>query len=114
MAAGRVVLYSFLMSNEITRADHRVEFTAKIGRLDCLPGEHPCQYTFCCPFGCSFPSVPSRRLKPTSKGAPLFYNALTATSSVVERRSLPTAISLALTEGFLLDETTQLAESQWF
>ncbi len=34
MAAGRVVLYSFPMSNEITRADHRVEFTAKIGRLD--------------------------------------------------------------------------------
>jgi hypothetical protein len=34
MAAGRVVLYSFPMSNQITRADHRVEFTAKIGRLD--------------------------------------------------------------------------------
>jgi hypothetical protein len=34
MAAGRVVLYLFPMSNEITRADHRVEFTAKIGRLD--------------------------------------------------------------------------------
>jgi hypothetical protein len=34
MAAGRVVLYSFPMSDEITRADHRVEFTAKIGRLD--------------------------------------------------------------------------------
>lgn len=33
-AAGRVVLYSFPMSDEITRADHRVEFTAKIGRLD--------------------------------------------------------------------------------
>jgi len=34
MAAGRVVLYLFPMSNEITRADHRVEFTAKIGRVD--------------------------------------------------------------------------------
>jgi hypothetical protein len=34
MAAGRVVLYLFPMSDEITRADHRVEFTAKIGRLD--------------------------------------------------------------------------------
>jgi hypothetical protein len=34
MAAGRVVLYLFPMSNEITRADHRVEFTARIGRLD--------------------------------------------------------------------------------
>ena len=34
MAAGRVVLYLFPMSNEITQADHRVEFTAKIGRLD--------------------------------------------------------------------------------
>jgi hypothetical protein len=34
MAAGRVVLYSFPMSDEITRADHRVEFTARIGRLD--------------------------------------------------------------------------------
>ncbi len=34
MASGRVVLYLFPMSNEITRADHRVEFTAKIGRLD--------------------------------------------------------------------------------
>ena len=34
MAAGRVVVYSFPMSDEITRADHRVEFTAKIGRLD--------------------------------------------------------------------------------
>jgi len=32
--AGRVVLYSFPMSDEITRADHSVEFTAKIGRLD--------------------------------------------------------------------------------
>jgi hypothetical protein len=36
------------------------------------PGERPCQYTFCCPFGCSFPSVVSRRLKPTLKGAPFF------------------------------------------
>jgi len=34
MADGRVVLYLFPMSNEITRADHSVEFTAKIGRLD--------------------------------------------------------------------------------
>jgi hypothetical protein len=34
MAAGRVVLYSFPMSNEITRADHHVQFTAKIGRLE--------------------------------------------------------------------------------
>lgn len=34
MADGRVVLYLFSTSNEITRADHRVEFTAKIGRLD--------------------------------------------------------------------------------
>jgi hypothetical protein len=34
MAGGRVVLYLFPMSDEITRADHRVEFTAKIGRLD--------------------------------------------------------------------------------
>ena len=34
MAAGRVLLYSFPMSDEITRSDHRVEFTAKIGRLD--------------------------------------------------------------------------------
>ena len=34
MAAGRVVLYLFPMSNEITRSDHRVEFVAKIGRLD--------------------------------------------------------------------------------
>jgi hypothetical protein len=34
MAVGRVVLYLFPMSNEITRADYRVEFTAKIGRLD--------------------------------------------------------------------------------
>ena len=33
MAAGRVILYLFPMSDEITRADHRVEFTAKIGRL---------------------------------------------------------------------------------
>jgi hypothetical protein len=30
----------------------------------------PCQYTFCYPCGCSFPSVLSRRLKPTLKGAP--------------------------------------------
>jgi hypothetical protein len=36
------------------------------------PGVRPCQYTFYCPFGCSFPSVPSRRLKPTLKGAPFF------------------------------------------
>src|ERR1700681_3530598 len=28
--------------------------------------------------GCSFPSALSRRLKPTLKGAPFFYNALTA------------------------------------
>jgi hypothetical protein len=34
MADGRVVLYLFPMSNEIARADHSVEFTAKIGRLD--------------------------------------------------------------------------------
>ena len=33
MAAGRVVLYLFPMSNEITRTDHRVEFVAKIGRV---------------------------------------------------------------------------------
>ena len=30
---GRIVLYLFSMSNEITRQDHRVEFNAKIGRL---------------------------------------------------------------------------------
>jgi hypothetical protein len=34
VADGRVVLYLFPMSNEITRADHSVEFTAKIGRID--------------------------------------------------------------------------------
>lgn len=34
MAAGRVVLYLFPMANEITRADHRLQFTAKIGRID--------------------------------------------------------------------------------
>jgi hypothetical protein len=33
-AAGRVVLYSFPMSDQITRADNRVQFTARIGRLD--------------------------------------------------------------------------------
>ncbi len=33
MAAGRVVLYLFPMSDEIQRTDHHVEFTAKIGRL---------------------------------------------------------------------------------
>jgi hypothetical protein len=31
---GRVVVYLFPMTNEITRQDHRVEFTAKIGRLE--------------------------------------------------------------------------------
>ena len=34
MAAGRVVLYSFPTSNEIARADRRVQFVAKIGRLE--------------------------------------------------------------------------------
>jgi hypothetical protein len=31
---GRVVVYLFPMTNEITRQDHRVEFNAKIGRLE--------------------------------------------------------------------------------
>lgn len=33
---GRIVLYLFPMTNEITRLDHRVEFDAKIDRLDLL------------------------------------------------------------------------------
>jgi len=35
------------------------------------PGAHPAQYTFCYPYGCSFPSALSQRSKPTLKGAPL-------------------------------------------
>jgi hypothetical protein len=33
---GRIILYLFPMTNEITRQDHRVEFDARIGRLDIL------------------------------------------------------------------------------
>jgi hypothetical protein len=33
-ANGRVVVYLFPMTNEITKGDHRVEFDATIGRLE--------------------------------------------------------------------------------
>ena len=33
---GRVVLYEFSTSNEITKDDHRIEFNAKIGNLDLI------------------------------------------------------------------------------